>query len=1508
MACGLDHDCASSEYHPYTAATAVSAPEYQHWYTKNALDQRQERAANTSVREGEINGAVELFKSTRLVLPQRLVIFADKSWILVKDPAPTTEYLFISWHWESFKYEKNKPSKEALSLVKEMAQHATLETGLKAYWLDVQCVDQESGQSFSSDVYGMADIVRNATHVAVLLPSEHSFYKRAWARRLWTLSEGLLAKGRLHIWTATEDGFTKSELDRVEMIYEFWHPFANDERHYPTRILAEYFEGQTELTRLEMIVTAIAALSRQDSSKFTDADIAYALMGLLRKPMTIERSDTLYQAMTKLLSLTGENEYVMERMLSTYPFPAKDFKTVLRGLLNKDQFHTYLWDIRPNCEIVGIDGIDGVVYFNNCRTLPICHRFVPEQTGERFRIIEPLRGPATLLLCLLIYGLLHMLLSSSYTACVFLLCTLIFCLRDTRPADSAEGKHDFVLLEGVLPLSQLEKAVFGESENLLTYATSSSPLNAGYHDNNPSWVEPANLERWTEELYTARKSSNEPYWIQVAKPGPSPASPVSPISPLLRQTSASQQQKPHQETYHPPLLAGHTMFTLMQISTGQVSLIQARLPPTTLVLTGEEGGMPPPQVRREARVTLIEDEVQVNIPTYHYPAKLTITSPISDDVPTPRGLVATITPATDATSEVASMWSQRSSKSSFDSLYDLTDSEGEEVPLKLSASVKKHVVDKERSKYPSLVIPSPSQWPSIHKPHTFQPVGLSPATKLASPSAFSVWQAQRLRVSSGTSTPSLDGSLTSEELALSSCPSTPDLASRVEVVDDWEPPCQLHPDAFQTLHQLSPEEAANETIETVLEVPEEAAHEMSEIIKITPVRLDFALLSVNSEDQQSQDPISALSVPSPGGFFSSLAPVAAQTWAIKTPEPSTSVAENFYGVPWRGGAARSSEHHPRVTTTIITSAFSPLSQGPPTAIKDVFSPIDRSVEICEIIDVCGPPSEYNEQYQEKLKQSALAHFERTKGWLEDQFAIVTVVDDGKKVAAPSTPDMTSPSTVSAASSPSKKSVRFAPEAAASPKPSTNTTVSAPTSPSADTVVSSATDDTDHIFLDGFRSIMSRHKPTDAFVHRQPRLESTHIMRRNFSVAYLRTVHNSFSIAEPSRPISTRPISTMLPAPSPEDDAKREVIAAVERERSVLEQVFPQTWELEALAFLRGGSLLTKEINAYLSSLPSAQVLDFAGKPNADWGWSVATSYPLANVSTVYFDPDTGILDAPSNFVAVEADKPFALPFADNTFDIISARTLHSLLKSDQWSVTLSELHRVLKPSGYLDFSVLDALLINVSAGSWGQVMNAEFGHKLQQRGYEREPTKQFLGRLETAGFKDVKRMWMFLGMGDVQPIWKDEGKSPVAKPPTRPLPAIPGAGKKPTTGKRRSVSAKSPATPKMTSPIVGSDGKSKPKGTIHYQVPIRDAAGNILLGPDGKPTYYPPALTGSTSAVAPVTGLMGARLWEQWVYKLAREMGGEEAELQMLEQVCGVLEQGGKTGSGIGCLMGVCRK
>jgi hypothetical protein len=412
--------------------------------------------------------------------------------------------------------------------------------------------------------------------------------------------------------------------------------------------------------------------------------------------------------------------------------------------------------------------------------------------------------------------------------------------------------------------------------------------------------------------------------------------------------------------------------------------------------------------------------------------------------------------------------------------------------------------------------------------------------------------------------------------------------------------------------------------------------------------------------------------------------------------------------------------------------------------------------------------------------------------------------------------------------------------------------------------------------------MKRLQRTDTFVHRQTRLETIHIQRRNFSDAYCRHISNTFATSATSRPSPARPISTMLPAPDPEDDEKRETIAAVELERQVLEQVSPGAWELQALSYLHGGRLLRPELISHIKQANCPQILDFGGKPNCDWAWQIATMYPRATVCTIY-PGSHDLLPGPPNHIPLEMEKPFALPFADNTFDIISARSLHSLVKNDEMSLTLGELHRVLKPDGYLDFCILDALLINVCRDSWGQVMNAEFGHKLQSRGYDREPTKHFVGKLQQSGFETVKRGFVFLGMGDACPTWKDAGKSPV----------------------KLSSSAASASTASASSGL----GRSRQKNaTVHWKVAQRDADGNVMYDAEGAPLCHAPALTGSTSAISPVTGLLGARMWEQWVYKLARETGGQIAEAQMLEQVCGVLEQGGKMGSGFGCLMGWARK
>lgn len=61
---------------------------------------------------------------------------------------------------------------------------------------------------------------------------------------------------------------------------------------------------------------------------------------------------------------------------------------------------------------------------------------------------------------------------------------------------------------------------------------------------------------------------------------------------------------------------------------------------------------------------------------------------------------------------------------------------------------------------------------------------------------------------------------------------------------------------------------------------------------------------------------------------------------------------------------------------------------------------------------------------------------------------------------------------------------------------------------------------------------------------------------------------------------------------------------------------------------------------------------------------------------------------------------------------------------------------------------------------------------------------------------------------------------------------------------------------------------------------------------------------GSTADVANVSGLVGSWAWEQWMLKLQMEMGKE----QLLEGVGAVLEEGKTTGAGWRCLSGWARK
>ncbi|TKA31742.1 hypothetical protein B0A50_01820 [Salinomyces thailandicus] len=899
----------------------------------------------------------------------------------------------------------------------------------------------------------------------------------------------------------------------------------------------------------------------------------------------------------------------------------------------------------------------------------------------------------------------------------------------------------------------------------------------------------------------------------------------------------------------------------------------ARLPNKTY------SASPGPLARSSLRNTLIEDTPQISVRRKARPQQLPErkipNSPMSDDFPTPRANTsyAPIQPipespaSSDTQSDRESIWSKGSSRSDFDEMYDVSESESEELPIKLSASVKRRVGGG-KSRFPSIVIPSPSQWPTIEKLQST--TALSPPTQvILSPRALSQLQQRSFAVPSSSAAPSLDGSMTSEELAASSCPSTPDLAQQADDEHDWEPPVQLDPSAFNLLRAINAEDE-QETVETVLQMPAEAVSEMREIVESPP--LTGRLLGLDTKNLKpsnttsADDELSALSVPSPGGLFASLDSSIRKTWSGAAPTPTTSTATSFYGVPFHQ-SNRPVSDLPTSTATLFysvpwgssagnaveqtVSVASPQSErGPITARKLVLSPVDMMEEVDEV----------DETYDATLQQSATANIDRTQLWLSAQDSYMKAICEDDEVnvdgftdvadAVPKTPEAQS-SPFASDASPSKKSVRFAtPE---------------------ETKMKRISPIHDGTFWEGWRYAKRSQRARDVFHHRQARAEAEHVRRTSCGKQHLEQLAGKFEITSTARPAPSRPVSTMLPN-QPEDETV-ETIAQAEKERQALEQMQSSSWALAAQKEVNGGRLLTSPIVATFKGRSDVKILDLGGQPHCSWAWSVAHEHPDASVyTTVSSDVEAHVaslaVDGPMNHHVVAAPKPWDLPFPDATFDVVSARNLYAHLKltcpagatADEWDLTLRDCRRVLKCGGYLEFNLLDAELVH--AESAVQALGVEFAFSLRTRGYDPSAGKSFLPRLKRAGFAEIKRAWMVLPAADVVPKWTDSG-----------------------------------ITPSSTSTITPSGGKDADYFALDT-MPLVERA----IGVDGEVTVYEPPVTGSTKDVRGLTGLVGARAWEQWMLKLHEEMG--RSEERCLEGVAKALEEGGRGLAGWRCLVG----
>jgi hypothetical protein len=808
----------------------------------------------------------------------------------------------------------------------------------------------------------------------------------------------------------------------------------------------------------------------------------------------------------------------------------------------------------------------------------------------------------------------------------------------------------------------------------------------------------------------------------------------------------------------------------------------------------------------------------------------------------------------------------------FDDLYDMTDSEVEEVPIRISTSFEPPVEEMKgpKRRYPSLVIPSPTRWPTVHK---LQKKGTSPtpilSPDLLSPNRYLSPTPEALaRLASHTmqkpssNAPSLDGSLTSDELSHQSCPSTPDMEQRNEASEDWSAPAQLHPDAMETLECLTG--VTSESGSQIFAIPSAEMREVGS--PFAPNDANILITPVGTDDGS----LSLLSIPSPGGFFSGLEPSSRHTWLPSPVEEalSTGIAERFYSVPWRDSMSKdnlvysNNQGSPAKPPPVVEkTVFIPendddenLTEGPPTARRIPLTSPKGPFDDIQVQNQAGPPStegsrtisinsiasfptavasdqsEYKETYNAELKANSKANLYRTTLWLDQQNGILDELIEDKYQSPRDRSNSDPASTLSSfdkasSTDASHKSVRFADDQ------QIDNSNGKPGSPG------SSASPKDSTFVRGFKHLTMNTQKTDAFIHRATRNEALRLDRRCLFSSHVDQLEGKYNLQSPSRVAPMRPISHFDIGVQEEEAPEKAIFADAQRERRALEQIKPVSWNLEATKMLNGGTLLMSPTGKTFSKTRQCRVLDLGGQATCDWAWQVAIEHSNATVHTVYTGEQLvdHSIEGPENHMSIAAPNLWTLPFPNSHFHLVSARNLYSHLKifrpngmsADEYDLTLKECMRVLKPGGCLEFTLLDADILR--PGPLGSALSVEFCYNLKTRGYDPAPTKNWLPRLRKAGFGQVRRAWLILPMAQQS-----------------------------------------------------------------------DAEREARVG------FFISNEAGTTADASLISGMVGSWAWERWMLRLHREMGRDEERL--LDGVQATLEEGAITGASWKYLSGWARK
>ena len=221
------------------------------------------------------------------------------------------------------------------------------------------------------------------------------------------------------------------------------------------------------------------------------------------------------------------------------------------------------------------------------------------------------------------------------------------------------------------------------------------------------------------------------------------------------------------------------------------------------------------------------------------------------------------------------------------------------------------------------------------------------------------------------------------------------------------------------------------------------------------------------------------------------------------------------------------------------------------------------------------------------------------------------------------------------------------------------------------------------------------------------------------------------------------------------------------EKQKLESV---VWFLSASKWLSFGRLLFSpghhllcmgQTDAELLGLDDMRILDLDGPALGGWSWHLAHEYPAAlvyNITTSkgYFE-NYGLQHMqPLNHRLVLTESLTSLqPLESNSFDVITARALPRILQKHEWIPLLKECHRVLKPDGYIEVTIVDTVLNNMGPVTRGWIEEniidpaLSANEKGEGRNIDLHPSKSILHNLESAGLVDIHKCWVWMPAGTI---------------------------------------------------------------------------------------------------------------------------------------------------------------